>query len=230
MPPSTADLRRFFVDTFDAEELKVLCFDYFRDVYDDFTTGMTKTQMIYLLIERCVRRDALANLEATLAAERPEQYEKRFGPPAPTAIPAEPASAPGTLQSVQPTAPVLPIPVPAIVSIRGPIAFDWVTIPAGEFLMGSDKTKDRLAFDDETPQHTLHLPSYRIASVPVTVAQFAAFMAVNPEYHTTAERQSSAWICTGSKWEEVAGADWAHPRGPKSLARAQMEHPVMCIS
>ena len=61
----------------------------------------------------------------------------------------------------------------------GPIDFDWVTIPAGEFLMGSDKTKDKLAYDDETPQHTLHLPEYRIARVPVTVAQFAAFMAAN---------------------------------------------------
>ena len=57
-----------------------------------------------------------------------------------------------------------------------PIAFDWVTIPAGEFLMGSDKTKDKLAYDNETPQHTLHLPEYRIAPVPVTVAQFAAFV------------------------------------------------------
>jgi hypothetical protein len=47
MPPSTADLLRFLVDTFDAEEIKVLCFDYFRDVYDDFAVGMTKRQMIH---------------------------------------------------------------------------------------------------------------------------------------------------------------------------------------
>ena len=96
MPPATADLRRFLVDAFSDEELKALCFDYFRDVYDDFTTGMTKTQMIQILIERCVRRDALANLEAALRAERPEQYEKRFGaaaPPVPPAAPVEPAPA-----------------------------------------------------------------------------------------------------------------------------------------
>ncbi len=69
--------------------------------------------------------------------------------------------------------------------------------------MGSDKTKDKLAYDDETPQHTLHLPEYRIARVPVTVAQFAAFMAANPRYRTTAEQQGSAWSWTGSKWEDV---------------------------
>ena len=96
--------------------------------------------------------------------------------------------------------------------------------------MGSDKTKDKLAYDDETPQHTLHLPEYRIARVPVTVAQFAAFMAANPGYRTTAEQQGSAWSWTGSKWEEVKGADWAHPRGPESDVRAKQEHPVTCVS
>ena len=51
-------------------------------MYDALAAGMTKTQMIHIVIERCDRRDALANLEAALRAERREQYEKRFGPPA----------------------------------------------------------------------------------------------------------------------------------------------------
>jgi len=57
-----------------------------------------------------------------------------------------------------------------------PIDFDWVTIPAGEFLMGSDKQKDSMAYDDETPQHKLYLPEYRIARVPVTNVQYMAFV------------------------------------------------------
>ena len=343
MPPATADLRRFLVDAFSDEDLKALCFDYFRDVYDDFTTGMTKTQMIQIVIERCDRRDALAGLYAALRIERREQYEKRFGAVAPAAaanapVPAETAAvvrdprqvfishaarqdadfahrlaadlaiagwrpwiAPDSIQpgekwveaigrgldssgvfvvALTPAAiasrwvktetnaavelenrgevqfipldvaacsvPILwsgyqrvsfrgrygdglrmllarlgwetgrqvdtvsgqeaakpaaqAISVPAGVRSapkRGPIDFDWVTIPAGEFLMGSDKAKDKQAFDDETPQHTLHLPEYRIARVPVTVAQFAAFMAANPGYRTTAEVQGSAWSYTG---------------------------------
>ena len=61
------------------------------------------------------------------------------------------------------------------------IDFDWVTIPArSNFLMGSDKANDKLAYDDETPRHTVFLPEYRIARIPVTVAQFAAFMADQP--------------------------------------------------
>ena len=32
--------------------------------------------------------------------------------------------------------------------------------------MGSDKQKDKQAYDDELPQHTLYLPEYHIARVP----------------------------------------------------------------
>ena len=46
-----------------------------------------------------------------------------------------------------------------------------------------------MPMDDETPQHTVYLPTYRIARVPVTVAQFAAFMKANPGYRTTAEER-----------------------------------------
>jgi len=66
--------------------------------------------------------------------------------------------------------------------------FDWVTIPAGEFLMGSDKTQDKDADDDELPQHKLYLPAYKIARGPVTVTQFAQFVTATG-YQTTAEQQ-----------------------------------------
>ncbi len=52
----------------------------------------------------------------------------------------------------------------------------FVEIPAGPFLMGSDKGRDREAFDDELPQHEVTLPRYFIARFPVTVAQFRAFV------------------------------------------------------
>jgi formylglycine-generating enzyme len=138
------------------------------------------------------------------------------------------ASAARTSEAVPPTSPA--ISVPAVVLRRGPIDFGWVTIPAGEFLIGSDKSKDRLAYDDESSQHRLHLPEYRIARVPVTVAQFAAFMTANQGYRTTAETQGSACSWTGSKWDDVKGADWAHPRGPDSNVRDKQDHPVTCVS
>jgi len=54
---------------------------------------------------------------------------------------------------------------------------ELVEVPAGVFLMGSDKTKDELAYGDEEPQHTRTLPAYRIGKYPVTNGQYAAFVA-----------------------------------------------------
>ena len=66
---------------------------------------------------------------------------------------------------------------PAQLAAPPPIQFDWITIPAGEFLMGSDKQKDPLAQDNEMPQHSLYLPEYQIARYPVTNAQYQVFVA-----------------------------------------------------
>lgn len=112
---------------------------------------------------------------------------------------------------------------------QSPITFDWVEIPRGPFLMGSDKTKDANAWDDELPQQTVTLPAYRIARTPVTVAQFAAFVRATG-HKTTAEENGSAYAYTGSKWEDVIGANWQHPRGPQSDVRQKQEHPVTCVS
>jgi formylglycine-generating enzyme required for sulfatase activity len=51
-----------------------------------------------------------------------------------------------------------------------------VTIPAGPFLMGSDKHKDPRAYDDEVPQHLVTTGEYRIALCPLTVAEYACFV------------------------------------------------------
>jgi formylglycine-generating enzyme required for sulfatase activity len=109
------------------------------------------------------------------------------------------------------------------------IEFDWVTIPAGAFPMGSDGTKDKLARDVEKPQHKVRLDEFRIARVPVTVAQFAAFVQATG-YRTTAEERGSAVVYTGSEWKDVKGANWSHPRGPQSDVRQKQDHPVTCVS
>jgi formylglycine-generating enzyme required for sulfatase activity len=61
----------------------------------------------------------------------------------------------------------------------------WVTIPAGEFWMGAQKTKPRgrnydpEADDEKAPEapvHRVHLASYRIGRYPVTVDQYRLFV------------------------------------------------------
>ncbi len=79
---NTADIRQFLTEAFSDEELVALCSDYFPNVYDDFTLGMTKGQKIQLLIDYCQRHDVIPNLLAAIQRTRPDQYEKRFRVPA----------------------------------------------------------------------------------------------------------------------------------------------------
>ena len=65
---------------------------------------------------------------------------------------------------------------PSIAERTLPFEPELILIPAGEFLMGSDPQKDKDAYDDEQPQHTLYLPDYSMAKTPVTNVQYAAFV------------------------------------------------------
>ncbi len=56
---------------------------------------------------------------------------------------------------------------------------DFVLIPAGEFIMGSNRRVDRRAGADEFPQHRLHVTDYHIMRFPVTNGQYAAFLAAS---------------------------------------------------
>ena len=58
----------------------------------------------------------------------------------------------------------------------------FVEVPAGSFIMGSDKSSDALAFDNERwsssqPRGSVGLSSFYIGRYEVTVAQFQAFVA-----------------------------------------------------
>jgi formylglycine-generating enzyme required for sulfatase activity len=59
---------------------------------------------------------------------------------------------------------------------------NWVTIPAGTFLMGAQKRDQRgrnydaEAFDDEAPVHEVTLRRFRMGRFPVTVQEFGAFL------------------------------------------------------
>ncbi len=105
---------------------------------------------------------------------------------------------------------------------------EFMLIPQGKFIMGS-KDNDGLASDDEKPQHTLDLPDYFMARFPVTNEQFAIFVK-SSGYKTTAEEQGSAYGYDGEDWKDLKGANWQHPRGPKSDLAKKEGHPVVSVS
>lgn len=131
----------------------------------------------------------------------------------------------GDLHTTGPTAP----PAPATM----------VHVPGGTFLQGSpERTLDWLEaegqafprdwFTDETPQRPVALRDYLIDRYPVTVAQFADFVACTG-YVTSAERAGGSMVYS-DYWEIREGACWHRPAGYGSGIRSREDHPVVHIS
>jgi formylglycine-generating enzyme required for sulfatase activity len=80
-------------------------------------------------------------------------------------------------------------------------------VPAGAFLMGSDKQKDKDAYDDELPQHTVMLGAFQIGMYPVTVAEYACAVRAN----VVGEPPKSGSV------------DW-------TTQLQRLDHPVVCVS
>ena len=94
--------------------------------------------------------------------------------------------------------------------------YGFVKVPAGQFLMGSDKFEDPEATYEEIPRHSVKLPTYFIGRYPVTVAQFRAFL------EDTGHQVVDAWhgyntidnhpVCVVSWYDAVAYCQWLTER------------------
>jgi len=79
----------------------------------------------------------------------------------------------------------------------------WIEIPAGEFLMGAQKSDpeapnyDPKAYADEAPVHPVFLSAYRMGRYPVTVAEYLRFV------KDGGYEEESYWSAGGfGKWKE----------------------------
>ena len=87
------------------------------------------------------------------------------------------------------------------IEVLDPPHIEWIDIPAGPFIMGSDeKTKQD---DDETPQHIFDIPYvYRMARYLITNAQFQLFVAAGGYTHApywSEAAQHGRWSAAGIK-------------------------------
>lgn len=94
---------------------------------------------------------------------------------------------------------------------------DWVEIPAGSFLMGSDREKDPNVRDDELPQHEVTLPTYYISRYPITYKQFQAFIDDPDGYHNP-------------QWWKGLGVDEEHRTQPREQEYKFDNHPRETVS
>jgi iron(II)-dependent oxidoreductase len=58
-----------------------------------------------------------------------------------------------------------------------PVPHDAVRVPAGEFVLGVDGADEPWSLDNERPAHVVDLPAFAIGRVPVTNAEWQAFIA-----------------------------------------------------
>jgi len=102
---------------------------------------------------------------------------------------------------------------------------DMVLIPGGKVQIG-----DNASQADERPAFTYDARPVLMDRTPVTVAQFAAFVA-ETGYVTEAERfgESNVFEHDADAWVMTKGATWRRPQGPRRPA-APADHPVTQVS
>jgi formylglycine-generating enzyme required for sulfatase activity len=110
---------------------------------------------------------ALAGNDRSLRDEAEATIQVRQPSPPPEAKPQPVAQRPAKAQAKS---------LPKTLTLTTPVKMEFVLVPAGEFLMGSDPAQDKDAQKYEQPQHTLTLSDYYIGKYPVTNAQYAAFV------------------------------------------------------
>jgi formylglycine-generating enzyme required for sulfatase activity len=127
---------------------------------------------------------------------------------------------------------------------------DMAAIPAGSFLMGSDRH-----YREEAPAHRVSVGAFHIDRHAVTNAEFRRF--VDATGHVTSAElpadpiqfpdvkaemlvPSSVVFRKADRpvdlrnpyhwWTFMPGADWRHPRGPDSSLQGLWQHPVVHVS
>jgi len=108
--------------------------------------------------------------------------------------------------------------------------FEWASIPAGTFTMGSPKNEADREYDED--QHQVTLSAFTMSKCEVTVAQFNAFVEATG-YLTSLERRPGLYnydIWTGLRWEYKIGVNWRHDINGNFLPKSDYDQPVIHVS
>ncbi|MCA2890856.1 MAG: SUMF1/EgtB/PvdO family nonheme iron enzyme [Microcystis sp. M045S1] len=95
--------------------------------------------------------------------------------------PPSPPPAPAAVKKPVSPIPLIASPTPFTEKISNRVTLEMVSLPAGEFLMGSPDS-DPNAESYEKPPHQVKVNSFAIGKYPVTQAQYQAVMGTNPSH------------------------------------------------
>ena len=76
---NSAALCKLLSAAFSDGELTTLCFDHFRQVYEDFAAGMSKGDKIQRLLDHCIRYARVEELLVAVQKANPGQYRRCEG-------------------------------------------------------------------------------------------------------------------------------------------------------
>ena len=76
---SSAEVRRFLLESFSDEEIEVFCFDHFPDARQELSASMSKGEKVAHMLEYIQQRGLIRKLFTALQIERPDQFNTRFG-------------------------------------------------------------------------------------------------------------------------------------------------------
>lgn len=93
-----------------------------------------------------------------------------------------------------------------LLTLSEPLRMELVRVPAGQFLMGSDPTKDTGAYAEEQPQHPVRLDEFYIGKVPVTNAQYGVF--VEAAKHQAPSHWAQGAPPSGQELHPVVNVSW----------------------
>ncbi|GEM_PF-1008630 len=101
---------------------------------------------------------------------------------------------------------------------------EFVSIPAGEFMMGSEN-----GYNDEKPVHKVKVSGFWMGKYEITVGQFKDFIEASG-YQTDADKAGWSYIWNGSEWEGKYGVNWKCGISGEQNMNERKNHPVIHIS
>ncbi len=101
---------------------------------------------------------------------------------------------------------------------RPGLAGESVVVPAGPFTLGVDQADEPYSLDNERPAHTVDIPEFRIAVVPVTNCQWRDFI------DDGGYRNPQHWSARGRAHREEAGLQRPGFWHPDNTTRTRFGH------